>query len=71
MNDSAIEAEKRGDLVLVERSAAAKRGKNESARGRAAGFALELFADGEVSGSDVIQDGISQNIFGNGFARES
>jgi len=67
MDDGAIETEKLGDLILVEGRAATKAGENEGARRGASGFAFELLAEGEIGRGEVIEYGIFQDVFGNGF----
>jgi len=62
MNYGAIEAEELGDLILVERGAAAEGGKNEAARGRASGFLFKPLGDRKIGLRDVSNRRISQNL---------
>ena len=67
VDDGAIEAEELGDLILVEGRAATKTGENEGASGGASSFAFKLPAEREIGGGEPIEDGIFQDVFGNGF----
>ncbi len=67
VNDGAIETEERGDLILVERGAAAEGGEDEAAGLRALRFLLHAPGDVEVGGGKMDEDGVLEDFLGDEF----
>ena len=67
VHNSSIETEKCGDLILIERGAAAERGQDEAASRRAARFSLKLLPDGKIGRSDMGKYRILQDVLRNIF----
>ena len=65
VHDGPVEAEKRGDLILIERNAAPERGQDEAAGRSAPGFSLKFFPDGKISRSDMGKDRVAEDILRN------
>ena len=68
MHDGAVETQKRGDLILVERRAAAECGQDEGARRRAMSFSFQPLADRKISRRQLREYGIFQEVFRNFFS---
>ncbi len=64
VDDGAVETEKSGDLVLVEGGAAAESGEDEAASLRTLSFLFHAPGDVEVGGSEMDEDGVLEDFFG-------
>ena len=67
VHDSSVETQKRGDLILIERSAAPKCRQDEAASRGTLSLSFQPFPYREIGRGDMGQDGIFQDVFGNLF----